>query len=163
MVYLWVRYILVMPLRRAVWVYAVMAWHYHLALVVAFDNKFAIFLQLLLLHGEFCRNHLAKRRDCLGKSLKNILYIAVQYHVNDRREIVGVFLADGSKIRIHYRNLYLIAGFLLNKTDNRCSLCGGRETIFVYVVIVAYTLTCVTTDKEYIAYFILLANQWLIV
>ena len=52
--------------------HAVIAWHYYVALVVAFDNEFAIFIQFLLLHGKFCRNHLAKRRNCLGKCFKNI-------------------------------------------------------------------------------------------
>ena len=51
--------------------HAVIYWHFYLALVVVLDNESTVFLQFLMLHGEFGCRHLAKLRDCLRMSFKN--------------------------------------------------------------------------------------------
>ena len=134
--------------------------HHYLTFVVTLNNEFAIFYQFFLLHRELGRNHLSECRNSLRQLSQNILYVTVEYHINHRRKIVGVFLTDSPEVGIHYRNLYLVARFLLDESYDGRSLCGCCETIFVDVIVIAHSLAGVATHKKYVAHLILLAGQW---
>jgi hypothetical protein len=108
---------------------AIVAGHHHFPFVVALYGQFFGFLLFFLLHRKFCRHLDRKCRHLLGEVFLYLLYVTVQNLVNYRGEIILVFLTDSFKVGIHYRNLHLVAGFLLNKTDDRCALCGRREVL----------------------------------
>ena len=116
--------------------YAIVARHHHIPFVVALYRQFPGFLLFLLLHSEFCRYLDRKCRHLLGKVFQYLLYVTVQNLVNHRGEIILVFFADGFEVGIHYWNLDLVAGLLLDKADNRCSFCSCSEVFRLDVVVV---------------------------
>ena len=126
---------------------AIVAGHHHFSFVVALHRQFSGFLLFFLFHRELGR-HL------LGEVFQYLLYVTVQNLVNHRREIILVFLADGFEVGVHYRNLHLVAGLLLDKTDNRCTFRRCREVLRLDIVVVADTLTSIATNKEYITHLV---------
>lgn len=126
----------------------IVAGHHHFPFVVALYGQFSGFLLSLLLHRELCRHLDRKCRHLLGEVFQYLLYVAVKNLVNNRGEIILVFLADGFEIGIHYRNLHFVAGLLLNKTDNRSAFRGCSEVFRLDIIVITDALTGIEQTRK---------------
>ncbi len=101
---------------------AIVSRHYNLSFGVTLYGQFARCLIVLLFHCQFGGHFDRKRRYSCRKVFKYVLDATVDKHINHRRDVVVVFLADGFEFGVHYRYLDLVACFLLNQSDYRRTL-----------------------------------------
>ena len=130
MSYLWLRYMLVIPVRRAVWLVT------HLkrgrstlpfrsvsgSLPSFFRASFCFIVRFV---GSFSFSVGTLSDSCI----KNILDVMVQHLLVGFWDIVAIFITDGNKALVHHRDCHLCPGPLLNKPDNACAFSCGLKII----------------------------------
>ena len=73
---------------------AVVAWYHNLSFGVTFNYLLSKFLIFLLLHCQLGRHFDRQRWHGFRQAFKYLLDVAVYQHINNRKDVVVVFLAD---------------------------------------------------------------------